>query len=114
MFRRSTTPEVTLTDFAAAHAAGALTVDVREPDEYAGGHVPGALNIPLSQLGPRVATVAADSKGVPVFVICASGNRSKAGADLLLQGGLDARSVAGGTAAWSRAGHPTVAGSRRG
>jgi rhodanese-related sulfurtransferase len=104
VFGRTTTPEVTVTDFATAHAAGALTVDVREPGEYAGGHVPGAINIPLSRLGTRVASLAADSKGAPVFVICASGNRSKAGAGLLLQGGLDALSVTGGTAAWSRAG----------
>jgi rhodanese-related sulfurtransferase len=114
VFRRTTTPEVTLTDFAAAHAAGALTVDVREPGEYVGGHVPGAINIPLTLLGTRATSLAADSKGAPVFVICASGNRSKAGAGLLLRVGLDARSVTGGTAAWSRAGHPTVAGSRRG
>jgi rhodanese-related sulfurtransferase len=113
VFRRTTTPEVTLADFAAAHAGGALTVDVREPGEYAGGHVPGAVNIPLAELGTQVATVAADSQGAAVFVICASGNRSKAGAGLLLKGGLDARSVAGGTAAWARAGHPTVAGARR-
>lgn len=114
MFRRNPTCEVSQADFAAAHGAGALTVDVREPGEYAAGHVPGAVNVPLAELGTRVASVAADSKGAPVFVICASGNRSKAGAGLLLKGGLDARSVAGGTAAWSRAGHPTVAGSRRG
>lgn len=115
MFRRTTTPEVTLTDFATAHATtAALTVDVREPGEYAGGHVPGAVNIPLSQLGTRVASLAAQSKGAPVFVICATGNRSRAGAGLLLQGGLDARSVAGGTAAWSRAGHRIVAGLQRG
>ena len=114
MFRRSTTPEVTVPDFAAAHAAGALVVDVREPGEYVGGHVPGAVNIPLTQLGARVPALATESKGATVFVICASGNRSKAGAGLLLQGGLDARSVAGGTGGWSRAGHPVVTGSRRG
>lgn len=110
MFRRTATPETSVPDFATAHAAGALTVDVREPDEYAAAHVPGAVNIPLAALARRTPKLATDSQGAPVFVICASGNRSKAGAGLLIQGGLDARSVAGGTAAWGRAGHPVATG----
>ncbi len=113
MFRRTATAETPLTEFAAAHAEGAFTVDVREPDEYALGHVAGAVNIPLSQLGTRVASLSRDNMGTPIYVICASGNRSKAGAGLLAKNGLDARSVAGGTAAWTRAGHSTVTGSRR-
>ncbi len=114
MFQRTTIAETSLDDFAAAHATGAVTVDVREPHEYAAGHVPGAVNVPLSQLGTRVGSLARDSKGAPVFVICASGNRSKAGAGLLVKGGVDARPVAGGTAAWISAGPSNVAGSRRG
>lgn len=109
---RPTPDESTLTDFAAAHAEGAVTVDVREPDEYAGGHVPNARNIPLDDLGMQASQLASDMKGDPVFVICASGNRSTAGAALLAQAGVDARSVAGGTAAWTRAGHRVVTGSR--
>jgi rhodanese-related sulfurtransferase len=49
---------------------------------------------------------------VPVYVICASGNRSLAAADYLIRTGIDARSVAGGTAAWQRAGLPVVRGTR--
>lgn len=113
MFRRNALPETQLPDFATAHSQGAFTVDVRQPDEYAAGHVPGAVNIPLSQLGTRAESLHADSKGAPVYVICASGNRSKAGAALLVKGGLDARSVAGGTAGWAKAGHPVVSGQRR-
>ena len=110
MFRSTATPETSVPDFAAAHATGALTVDVREPAEYAAGHVPGAVNIPLAALGTRTPELATGNTGGPEFVICASGNSSKAGADLLIKGGLDARSVAGGTAAWGRAGHPVATG----
>ncbi len=113
MFHRTATPEASLADFVSAHATGALTVDVREPDEYAAGHVPGAVSIPLSQLGTRVDSLAADSKGAPVYVVCAAGHRSAAGAGVLVKGGLDARSVAGGTAGWMQAGHPVVQGARR-
>ena len=102
--------ETTLDEFATAHSEGALTVDVREHDEYAGGHVPGALNIPLSELGQQARAVAAKAADGPVFVICASGNRSKSGAGLLSRAGLDARSVAGGTSGWTRAGHPVTTG----
>lgn len=51
-----------------------LIIDVRTPQEFADGHVPGALNIPVSQL-PDIAK-AIPSKEAPVIVYCASGNRS--------------------------------------
>ncbi len=107
----NTVRETELADFATARAAGALTVDVREPDEYVGGHVPGARNIPLDQLGRHTDDLVREAAGAPVFVVCASGNRSKAGAGLLGQAGADARSVAGGTGGWMKAGNPVVAGS---
>lgn len=102
--------EVNLSMFAAAYASGgAIIVDVREPDEYIAGHVPGARLVPLS----RLAQVRADlPRSQPVYVICASGNRSKAGADFLQAAGVDAYSVAGGTGAWVRAGKPIVYGTR--
>ena len=113
MFRRETTIyESTLTDFVAAQSEGAVTVDVRAPGEYAGGHVPNAENIPLESLGLQASQLASDEQSGPVYVICASGNRSKVGAALLTRAGVDARSVAGGTAAWTGAGHPVVTGSR--
>ena len=113
MFHREiATRESTLTEFAAAHAEGAVTVDVREPGEYVGGHVPNAQNIPLESLGVQASRLASDVQGATVYVICVSGNRSKAGAALLTRAGVDAISVAGGTAAWTGAGHPVVTGSR--
>ena len=114
MFGRSPSPEVSLADFTTAHEHGALTVDVREGHEFASGHVPGARNIPLANLGEHLSELAAEAKGRPVFVVCAAGHRSKGAARLLVRSGIDARSVAGGTAAWARAGNRVSAAGRRG
>ncbi|MBD8871087.1 rhodanese-like domain-containing protein [Nocardioides donggukensis] len=94
------------TDIAGLEAAledGATLVDVREPDEYAEGHVPGARPIPMGQLPARLGEL---DRERPVFVICASGNRSSAMAEVLDQAGFDAVNVAGGTGAWQRSGRP--------
>jgi len=99
--------EVPLAAFAAAHRDGAFVVDVREPDEYAGGHVPGATLVPMSQLPSRLPELPKDK---PVYVICASGNRSLSMTSLLIRVGHDAYSVSGGTQAWARAGHPIARG----
>lgn len=103
------TLEVTTDDLAVALADGAAVLDVREPAEYVGGHVPGARLIPVGQLPARLSEV---ERGRCVYVVCASGNRSKVGAEVLNAAGLDAVSVAGGTAGWRRAGHPVVTGPR--
>ena len=65
--------EVTQESFAAAQAGSAVVVDVREPGEYVAGHVPGAVLMPMGQLPTRLSEI---PKGLPVYVICASGNRS--------------------------------------
>jgi rhodanese-related sulfurtransferase len=94
------TPEITLEEFAAEREDG-ITVDVRERGEYAQGHVPGALLVPMGQLASRLDELDRSSR---VHVICASGNRSKAMTDLLRAQGFDAVSVAGGTRAWIASG----------
>jgi rhodanese-related sulfurtransferase len=99
--------EVDLATFAARHRDGAPVIDVREPFEYIAGHVPGAELIPTGQLSQRIHDLPRD---VPVYVVCASGNRSLTAAGHLIRAGIDAWSVAGGTSAWQRAGHPTVVG----
>jgi rhodanese-related sulfurtransferase len=101
--------EVTQEAFAAAWADGALVVDVRERDEYTAGHVPGARLMPLRTVPARCGELPA---GRPVFVVCASGNRSRTAADWMNSRGIDARSVAGGTGAWARAGRPVAAGAQ--
>jgi rhodanese-related sulfurtransferase len=93
--------------FAAAHAVGATVIDVREGYEYVGGHVPGARFIPLGHLPSQLGQI--DRHG-PVYVICATGNRSLAGAALLRHAGFDAFSVAGGTRDWALSGRALVTG----
>ncbi|MFJ8112554.1 rhodanese-like domain-containing protein [Streptomyces sp. NPDC096132] len=100
--------EVAQEAFAAAWADGALVIDVREADEYAAGHVPGARLMPLRTVPVRCGELPADR---PVFVICASGDRSRTAADWMTSRGVDAYSVAGGTGAWARGGRPVAAGS---
>ena len=92
---------------AAAWEAGATVIDVREVDEYVGGHVPGARLTPMGQLPGRVHEL---DKRAPVYVICASGNRSSAMTDFLRGAGFDAWSVAGGTNAWVRSGRAVEGG----
>lgn len=100
--------EVDVHTFAAAHADGALVIDVREPYEYMSGHVPGARLIPLGAVPQRAGELPRSER---VYVICASGNRSQTAALWLSQAGLDAWSVAGGTGGWMSAGFPVVYGS---
>lgn len=102
-------PETDLQTFAAAHADGAFVVDVREPFEYVTGHVPGAQPMPLTQVHARLGDL---PRTEPVYVICASGNRSMAAAGWMRAAGVDAISVAGGTGAWASQGRPVVRGAR--
>lgn len=101
--------EVDQAAFAAAHATGAVVIDIREPEEYVSGHVPGARLMPLGRLPQHLGEVPRDR---PVYLICRSGNRSLAAAELLARAGIDAVSVAGGTSAWQRAGNPVTSGTR--
>ncbi|ROR91861.1 rhodanese-like domain-containing protein [Nocardioides aurantiacus] len=101
------TPEITLDQLETAMRDGAAVIDVREPSEYAEAHVPGAQPMPMSQLGNRLAEL---DRTAPIYVVCASGNRSAAMTDLLVASGLDAYSVAGGTSGWIRSGREVVTG----
>jgi rhodanese-related sulfurtransferase len=81
-----------------------ILVDVREPDEWRGGHAAGARHIPLGELSLRAAELPRDQD---IYLICASGNRSKVAATLLGRAGFASpASVRGGTASWARAGLP--------
>lgn len=99
--------EVDTAALAGALAGAAVVVDVREPAEYAAGHVPAARNIPLASVPLRAAELTGAGE---VYVICQSGGRSYQGAQALLASGVPAVSVAGGTSEWIAAGHPVVTG----
>lgn len=77
-----------------------VIVDVREPNEYAAGHVPGAVNLPLSRFSP------ADlPKGGPVVIICQAGGRSAKALRLALDAGRkDICHYAPGTGGWRNRG----------
>jgi len=101
-------PEVDLHTFAAAHAAGAVVLDVRTVEEYQSGHVPGATLIPLDQLAARQDEIPG---AAPLYVICAAGGRSLTAAAALNQAGYRAVSVASGTNGWREQGWSLVSGS---
>jgi rhodanese-related sulfurtransferase len=71
-------------------------VDVRERDEYARGHVPGAVNIPMSEIGSRLDELPAEA----FDVICQVGGRSGRVVEALESRGYDVTNVDGGTGEW--------------
>ncbi|MGW6707740.1 rhodanese-like domain-containing protein [Streptomyces sp. NPDC054956] len=84
---------------------GLTVVDVRTPGEFATGHLPDSVNIPLDRLAkalPELREAAADK---PLLVVCASGARSENAVATLASHGVGASSLAGGTTAWVAAGH---------
>jgi hydroxyacylglutathione hydrolase len=77
-------------------------IDVRREGEFAAGHVPGAINIPLHLLGEREVKLDRTT-----FVICESGYRSSIAASILeSRGAGELCNVSGGTSAWRKAGYP--------
>lgn len=84
---------------------GLQLVDVRRAAEYAAGHVPGAVNVPLDRLEGAARNL---DRAQPTVVICAGGYRSSMGAGLLRRTGFgDLYNLVGGTSAWIAAGYPT-------
>ena len=79
-------------------------VDVRGRAEWAAGHLPGAMNIPLGELSERLGELPTDG---PVIVQCQAGARSAIAASVLqARGRTNLRDLVGGIEAWQRAGHP--------
>ena len=100
-------PEVTVNELKSVREAedAPVLIDVRTAAEYAQGHAPGAINIPLDQVAQRRGELSAYD-GQDVYMICRSGARSGNAAKALIPMGVKAINVAGGTMAWIRAGFP--------
>ncbi len=88
---------------------GAVLLDVRENDEWAAGHAPAAVHVPMGQVEQRLDELTAAFPERPVRVVCRSGGRSSRVTAYLVQQGWDAVNVDGGMRAWTAAGRPMVA-----
>ena len=82
---------------------GVYLLDVREPDEYAAGHIPGITLIPMGEVAARLSELPRDKE---IIVTCRTGNRSSQVADLLReQGFTNVHNMTGGIVAWEEAGY---------
>lgn len=99
-------PSIAATELSARRASGnaPVVIDVRTAEEYAAGHIPGALNIPFDQVAKRISEVDAPY-GVALY--CMVGPRARKGESALLGAGYTSvLHLEGGLAAWQAAGLP--------
>jgi len=85
-------------------------LDVRQPAEYAEGHIAGATLIPLNQLADRLRDLPRDRE---ILCVCRSGSRSGSAVRRLVRDGYNAVNLRGGMSAWQAAGLPVKKGSVR-
>lgn len=104
MFKRRNTNEVRPVDVLTRQGRGAVLVDVREDSEWADGHAPDAVHLPLGRIGEA----AGRFTGQEVLTVCRSGARSGRAAKTLAAAGVDVHNVAGGMSAWASAGLPVI------
>ena len=98
----SKTPSIAAADAAEAVPRGRLTlIDVREPAELRSGHIKGARNIPLADLGRRMSEL---EGGKTVAFVCHAGARSARATRAAQKAGVEAVNVSGGVTGWARAG----------
>lgn len=84
-----------------------VVLDVRSPEEFAAGHVPGAINVPHDQVGSRLAELAG-AKYKDVVLYCRSGRRAQLAADVLAEAGFERLSLLEGDfPGWAAQGLPT-------
>ena len=94
---------------------GMTVIDVREPGEFAAGHLPGSVNLPLAEIRSAIAVLHEPARGGGLLVVCSSGNRSLIACTKLAEAGIAASSLAGGTEAWEADGRQLsrIRGSRK-
>ncbi|MBB1246178.1 rhodanese-like domain-containing protein [Streptomyces durbertensis] len=100
-----TTPTTLATDEARDRLHELTIIDVRTPGEYASGHLPGALNIPLDQLPRALPDLRVAAERGDVLVVCASGARSENACRVLAEHHIPTATLAGGTGAWAAEGN---------
>src|SRR5215472_17540439 len=104
--------KITAAELANMQARGPVQlIDICSPTEYASGHVPGAINIPMEQIGARIADL---RTGSPVVLICKSGQRASATAQRLKTNRTDVLVLDGGVRAWRESGGQVVVNTRTG
>jgi rhodanese-related sulfurtransferase len=89
--------DMPVADWGALGCTGALVLDAREPDEFAAGHVPNAVNLPLSQLRARYEELPKDRE---IWICCGVGQRAYYATRFLAQHGYRARNLSGGYATY--------------
>jgi rhodanese-related sulfurtransferase len=101
-------PEIRPSDLAEElkGATPPFLLDVRSSVEFAAGHLPGAVNVPVTSLASSLVSLGLDP-GRPVVAICLSAHRSPPAVRLLRRSGIEARQLAGGMLAWWAAGLPS-------
>ena len=102
-------PEIDVNELAERLRAGGRLIDVREPDEYTRGHVPGALSVPLATVPDQIDLFRGEGT---TYVICQAGGRSRRACEFVDAHGIEAVNVEGGTGAWIASGRETVSGDR--
>jgi rhodanese-related sulfurtransferase len=114
VLQNQTTPALTLSKEISVDEAyqlfqnGEFILDVRQPDEYEAGHIPGSVLIPLDLLESKLSEIPQDNE---VVVVCRSGNRSATGRDILLNAGFTSvTSMAGGMNQWHEKGYEIIVG----
>jgi len=80
---------------------GALLLDVRSPEEFASGHIPGSHNLPLEQLLEALHTLKS-----PIVTICATGSRAGLAAEVLGYEGFEVGKLVGGLQGYRALGYP--------
>ena len=86
-------------------ASGEATlVDVRQPEEWEAGRIPGSIHIEINELTGRAGEISAGDK--PIVFVCKSGSRSSFAVQAFREAGFDARNLDGGVTAWAEQGLP--------
>jgi rhodanese-related sulfurtransferase len=98
-------PTVTVDDVSDPTSEEWVVLDVREPFEWADGHIDGALHIPMGEIPARIGELDPQAR---TLVVCHVGARSARVTAWLHQQGFDAANLAGGMEAWESVGRPIV------